>query len=85
MGSSDLARIVFLFVVQWSFGVTCWEVFSLGKNPYPGVDPFSLIRYLERGERLDKPLNAACSQEMLVAYAISLPNHCLHEHVVMRL
>ena len=51
-------------VVQWSFGVTCWEVFSLGKNPYPGVDPFSLIRYLERGERLDKPLNAACSMDM---------------------
>ena len=50
--------------IQWSFGVTCWEVFSLGKNPYPGVDPFSLIRYLERGERLDKPLNAACSQEV---------------------
>ena len=50
--------------MQWSFGVTCWEVFSLGKNPYPGVDPFSLIRYLERGERLDKPLNEACSQEM---------------------
>ena len=53
-----------IFGVQWSFGVTCWEVFSLGKNPYPGVDPFSLIRYLERGERLDKPLNAACSEEM---------------------
>ena len=50
--------------MQWSFGVTCWEVFSLGKNPYPGVDPFSLIRYLERGDRLDKPLNEACSQEM---------------------
>ena len=49
---------------QWSFGVTSWEVFSLGKNPYPGVDPFSLIRYLESGERLDKPLNEACSQEM---------------------
>ena len=50
--------------MQWSFGVTCWEVFSLGKNPYPGVDPFSLIRYLERGERLDKPFNEACSQEV---------------------
>ena len=55
-----------VFLVQWSYGVTCWEVFSLGKNPYPGVDPFSLIRYLERGERLDKPLNAACSLEMWV-------------------
>ena len=39
-------------------------MFSLGKNPYLGVDHFFLIRYLERGERLDKPLNAACSQEM---------------------
>ena len=54
----------FIKFVQWSFGVTCWEVFSLGKNPYPGVDPFSLIKYLEKGERLAKPLNEACSQEM---------------------
>ena len=50
--------------MQWSFGVTCWEVFSLGKNPYPGVDAFSLIRYLDGGERLDKPRNIACSEEM---------------------
>jgi len=39
-------------------------VFSLGKSPYPGVDPFALIKYLERGERLEKPVNAACSEEM---------------------
>ena len=49
---------------QWSFGVTCWEVFTLGKGPYPGVDPFSLLRHLERGERLVKPANVACSEEM---------------------
>ena len=49
---------------QWSFGVTCWEVFSLGKTPYPGVDPFSLIRYLESGKRLEKPFNAACSYDV---------------------
>ena len=55
-----------IILLQWSFGVTCWEVFSLGKTPYPGVDPFSLLRYLERGERLDKPLNVACSEIMLV-------------------
>ncbi|CAI8015841.1 Tyrosine-protein kinase transforming protein SEA [Geodia barretti] len=48
----------------WSFGVTCWEVFTLGKGPYPGVDPFSLLRHLERGERLVKPANVACSEEM---------------------
>ena len=50
--------------LQWAFGVTCWEVFSTGNNPYPGLDSFSLIRYLERGERLERPLNTACSQEM---------------------
>ena len=60
--TSNLMMLVFF--LQWSFGVTCWEVFSTGKNPYPGLDPFSLIRYLERGERLERPLNTACSQEM---------------------
>ncbi|CAI8044575.1 Tyrosine-protein kinase transforming protein SEA [Geodia barretti] len=48
----------------WSFGVTCWEVISLGKSPYPGVDPFTLIKYLERGDRLEKPSNAACSTDV---------------------
>ena len=45
---------------QWSFGVTCWEIFSGGKTPYPGVDPLSLIKMLERGARMDKPFNDAC-------------------------
>ena len=49
---------------QWSFGVTCWEVFSLGRSPYPGVDPFMLVKYLEKGKRLDKPNNAACTNNM---------------------
>jgi len=46
--------------MQWSFGVTCWEVFSAGKTPYPGVNPMTLVRMLEGGERLDMPINAAC-------------------------
>ena len=41
-----------------------WEIFSGGKTPYPGVDPFTLIRFLGDGRRLDKPNNPACSQEM---------------------
>ena len=49
---------------QWSFGVTIWEIFSGGRSPFPGVDPFTLIRFLNEGGRLDKPDNAACSHEM---------------------
>jgi serine/threonine protein kinase len=44
----------------WSYGITCWEVFSGGKTPYPGINPVSLVRILEDGERLEKPANAAC-------------------------
>ena len=48
--------------LQWSFGVTCWEVFNAGKTPYPGINPLSLVRSLEEGERLEKPYNTACPQ-----------------------
>ena len=51
---------MWLSFTQWSFGITCWEVFSGGKSPYPGIDPASVIKMLEAGNRLDKPLNAAC-------------------------
>ena len=49
---------------QWAFGVTCWEVFMAGKIPYPAVDPMSLLKMLEGGQRLEKPPNAACSAEV---------------------
>ncbi|XP_065909293.1 uncharacterized protein [Dysidea avara] len=39
----------------WSYGVTCWEIFSLGRIPYPGVDNAEVIKTLKRGDRLDKP------------------------------
>ena len=62
--SEEYVFHIFYDIAQWSFGVTCWEVFSLGKTPYPGVEPFSLIRYLESGKRLEKPFNAACSHDV---------------------
>ena len=50
-------------ITQWSFGVTCWEVFSGGKGPYAGMDPSALVKMLESDLRLEKPHNAACTEE----------------------
>ena len=52
------------FYLQWSYGVLCWEVFSLGKTPYPGLDPVGVVELLDTGGRLHCPHNEACSQEM---------------------
>ena len=39
----------------WSFGVTLWEVYSLGRNPYPGVGNSEMLKFLEQGKRMEKP------------------------------
>ena len=44
-----------------------WEAFSVGRLPYPGVEPANLLKLLEDGHRLARPSNAACSDDMYVA------------------
>jgi hypothetical protein len=44
--------------------VTCWEVFSGGKVPYSGVSPVTVPHLLEKGDRLSKPVNDACSDDV---------------------
>ncbi|XP_065909295.1 tyrosine-protein kinase Mer-like [Dysidea avara] len=46
----------------WSFGVTCWEVFSLGRLPYAGIENQLMIRALKNGYRPDKPV--LCPDEL---------------------
>ena len=53
-----------LFSSQWSYGVTVWEIFSGGMVPYPGTSPYAVVQILKDGERLSKPYNAACTEEM---------------------
>ena len=49
---------------QWAFGVTCWEIFSGGKVPYPGINLQEFAKLIRSGLRLDKPCNDACNEEM---------------------
>lgn len=45
----------------WAYGVTCWEIFSLGDVPYPGMAwSLDFVSGLESGNRLTKPRHA-CS------------------------
>ena len=53
-----------LNIMQWSFGVTCWEVFTCGGVPYAGIRAVSILNELRRGYRLDRPSNITCSDNM---------------------
>ncbi|XP_012260350.2 tyrosine-protein kinase Shark isoform X1 [Athalia rosae] len=39
----------------WSFGVTLWEMFSYGEQPYGDRRGVDVIQLVEKGERLEKP------------------------------
>lgn len=61
--SYKLLKATCIILMQWSFGVTCWETFSGGDIPYPEIQPSAMVRYLESGQRLHKPINQACKDE----------------------
>lgn len=46
----------------WSFGVTLWEMFSFGEQPYGNMSGQQVIEYVENGQRLDKP--ATCPSKI---------------------
>ena len=53
-----------LYVQQWAFGVTCWEVFTCGLVPYHGISAMAVLNVLKNGERLDKPVLMECKSHM---------------------
>ena len=62
-----------------------WEIFSGGKAPFPGADPLTLMQRLEEGDRLPKPNNAACTDEMYVGTKNCVVANCVVAHAFVLL
>ncbi len=39
----------------WSYGITLWEIYSLGRTPWEGLSPVEIRDKLESGDRLGRP------------------------------
>jgi activated CDC42 kinase 1 len=46
----------------WAFGVTCWELFTYGEEPFIGCKAIDVLKMTESGERLRMP--EYCSREL---------------------
>ena len=44
----------------WSFGVTMWEIFTLGAKPYAQLQNHDIAEHLNKGRRLPRP--AGCEK-----------------------
>lgn len=71
----DLYLMKCLFVSQWSFGVTMWEIATRGQTPYPGVENSEIYDYLRQGNRLKQPPD--CLDCMWVSSTLDEPQKCL--------
>lgn len=46
----------------WAFGVLCWEIMTLGQQPYPARNNVEVLKYVRDGGRLEKP--EGCPNEL---------------------
>jgi hypothetical protein len=57
----------------WSFGVFCWELLTMGEEPYPDLTGEGTLKAVLNGTRLPKPAN--CPDD-LYAIATLIPAVC---------
>lgn len=48
----------------WAFGVLCWEIMTLGQQPYPARNNVEVLHYVREGGRLERPTD--CPDELYV-------------------
>lgn len=46
----------------WAFGVLCWEIMTLGQQPYPARNNLEVLQYVRDGGRLTRPVD--CPEEL---------------------
>ncbi|GAB0094112.1 Tyrosine-protein kinase receptor [Sergentomyia squamirostris] len=46
----------------WAFGVLCWEIMTLGQQPYPARTNVEVLQYVRDGGRLTRP--ADCPEDL---------------------
>ncbi|XP_063703914.1 proto-oncogene tyrosine-protein kinase ROS isoform X2 [Culicoides brevitarsis] len=46
----------------WAFGVICWEIMTLGQQPYPARNNVEVLHYVRDGGRLTRPKD--CPEEL---------------------
>jgi len=61
----------------WAYGVTVWEIFSLGEEPYGSTGVMELLCFLQSGQRLEMPLFG--TEGMLVIILFDDCNSIFHE------
>lgn len=49
----------------WAFGVLCWEIMTIGQQPYPARTNIEVFHYVRDGGQLDKAAN--CPDELYVS------------------
>ena len=52
---------------KWAYGVTLWELMTLGQQPYGNIDAFEMLNFLKQGHRISQPVN--CPDELFTVIA----------------